>query len=364
MAAEANAAHRFVVRPGWLPILGERLGSLNALSPLQTNAPHVPPGGDRQLREAGILDLAGCLSPAYRPALEVLARPGCFVRLQLLFNRRIVEHTLFYPPGGKVAVTISPGAGGLQISHPAGTQDFVRMLSQWTGASRMIGLPYEAETSSEEALVLAALIDDRRRGLLGARAAGTSPNRPAAMAGMLADWIQSAPDEPFWLTAVVRRAVEGAPLESLSRVESALEGLLTARLISRCGSGFALTADTATLAERFQAPDRVLVLAAGILENGTRVRIGSTYAVQASVNDMLLVAPAGRIHFKTVAPARFLAYLERFLDAPEQHQRTMIEQDAAATTGTASTGFYCGECGALLEADCQFCTECGERVEP
>ena len=44
MAAEANAAHRFVVRPGWLPILGERLGSLNALSPLQTNAPHVPPG--------------------------------------------------------------------------------------------------------------------------------------------------------------------------------------------------------------------------------------------------------------------------------------------------------------------------------
>ena len=118
----------------------------------------VTPNSDI-LREKGIKDALGNLSPTFRRALSVLADPDGLVRIKIISDKQEKQWTVYFGKDltNRILYSILPDESFLV--DPFDLDDQLMSLRNWVGSSSIKNHSYELLCSQSEALVFASLFD-------------------------------------------------------------------------------------------------------------------------------------------------------------------------------------------------------------
>lgn len=309
-----------MLSPAALAWIGGAFQNKTRISPMSNLDPSSFTLQDREaLAGRGILDSKGVLNPVYYPALRELAAASAYCRVRYSAGTAVIERSTYFGPGGIVSIDNTPD--GLLIEYPAGSERYLEGLTQFTGASSLMNSELSVEMDYEPALVLATIIDMRRRDVLRsyADAAGGFVPRPYHLEDIL-QALTSATDNPRWLGTVVRRmkadaqADASGALPSLPRsaVEAALATLLPDVVAS--GSGWDLAGDAAAFASSFLVVDGIMHVQTGAEGSRGDFHAAECVFMQAGLHDIVCVdGGGGKVSIETISGARLQEFVRKFL---------------------------------------------------
>lgn len=290
---------RIEIRQSWLPLLERAVpGPKNILSPLHLRVAQQPDG---DVWRSGLFDPQGRLLPAYMPVMQMLANPLSLVDLQFTIGAYQQQVTLYYSQPGAAPVSMHNTQNGLILEYPAKINDIFVGVVQFSGDSLIGSLDVQLSLPYLEALALAGLIDLHRRQAARAFADVTAPSfRPVHLSD-LAGWLTRCPNNPQWLTAIIRKPDDPPPSSDV--LQSAVMRLAARGACRADGSGYLLSDMTMPVSDRLFWIDRVFSLSIARLNSGAPASVALMMAVQSGVNDVLrLEFAADEVAFAGVSP--------------------------------------------------------------
>lgn len=286
----------------------------NPVSPLglTPTAPVSPEASSAALR--GALEAADVPVEALQDTLAVLAAPTGACRVQV-GGARLVELTTFASSDGGPLLSLATESAGLRLQDPAPLDDHLVTLEHLIGSSAIRGVELEAELTVPEALVLAAILDERRAAVLRSLLDG----QPAAAVSLTPTAVRAAVAERatrvFWLTGVVVDWCLADAALSASAVHDALESL-AAKGFVRSGRHVELADDATELATRLLLVEKVVSLLR-VIPHGADVARSALNCLQFGVHDLLTVELVrDTVRLETVPANLLLGYLDTFLRDP------------------------------------------------
>lgn len=290
---------RMEIQQSWLPVLERAVpGPKNILSPLRLRVEQQPDSG---VWRSGLLDPQGRLLPAYAPLMQMLANPLSLVDLQFTIGTYQQQMTLYYSQPGAAPVSMHNTQNGLILEYPAKIKDIFLGVVQFSGDSMIGSLDVQLSLPYLEALTLAGLIDLHRRQVARAFADVTIPSFRAVHLSDLMDWLMHCPNNPQWLTAIIRKPND--PLPSPTVLQSAITRLAANGACRTDGSGCLLSDVTMPLSNRLWWIDRVFSLSVARLNSGAPASVALIMAIQSGVNDVLRVEfSADEVVFSGISP--------------------------------------------------------------
>lgn len=290
---------RIEIRQSWLPLLERAVsGPKNVLSPLQLRVAQQPDG---DVWRSGLLDPQGRLLPAYVPMMQMLANPLSLVDLQFTIGAYQQQVTLYYSQPGAAPVSMHNTQNGLILEYPAKIKDIFLGVVQFSGDSLIGSLDVQLALPYLEALALAGLIDLHRRQVARAFADVATPSFQAVHLSDLAGWLMRCPNNPQWLTAIIRKPDDPPP--SPDMLQPAVMRLAARGACRADGSGYLLSDMTMLLSDRLCWIDRVFSLSIARLNSGAPASVALMMAVQAGVNDVLRIEfTADEVVFTGISP--------------------------------------------------------------
>lgn len=329
---------RFMLRPEWMGGLGRLVGvPVNAVSPFNIGKePELTIGDIDELENKGILDSNGQISSSYQQIMRSMALARSFARVRLTGGEGLFEYITYSTDDSEDHFSLTTTQEGLEVCSSAPTAETIEMLKQYIGDSLIRGSSFEAEVSISEAVVLAALIDLRRKDILAALGGGSTYSIGEVSMEDLDQALNTQCEDAQWLLAVVNGLIDSAP-EALA-VEMAIKSLQTAGHIVKTASGIKLGRSLENLASRLPVIDKLLSLRSGLdLGSGQVVQVGFV-CVQSGVNDLLMIESlGGRIHFESVSPALVIEYVGHFLNRPEVLSSVIVRIEAGKPKKVAHT---------------------------
>ncbi len=302
---------RIEIRQSWLPLLERAVpGPKNILSPLHLRVAQQPDG---DVWRSGLFDPQGRLLPAYMPVMQMLANPLSLVDLQFTIGAYQQQVTLYYSQPGVAPVSMHNTQNGLILEYPAKTNDIFVGVVQFSGDSLIGSLDVQLSLPYLEALALAGLIDLHRRQAARAFADVTAPSFRAVPLSDLANWLMRCPNNPQWLTAIIRKPDDPPPSSDL--LQSAVMRLAARGACRADGSGYLLSDMTMPVSDRLFWIDRVFSLSIARLNSGAPASVALVMAVQSGVNDVLRIEfAADEVAFAGVSPRRLVEEVFFYLE--------------------------------------------------
>lgn len=302
---------RIEIRQSWLPVLERAVpGPKNILSPLQLRVAQQPDG---DVWRSGLFDPQGRLLPAYMPVMQMLANPLSLVDLQFTIGAYQQQVTLYYSQPGAAPVSMHNTQNGLILEYPAKIKDIFLGVVQFSGDSVIGSLDVQLSLPYLEALALAGLIDLHRRQAARAFADVTAPSFQPIPLSDLANWLTRCPNNPQWLTAIIRKPDDPPP--SWDLLQSAIMRLAARGACRAEGAGYLLSDMTMPVSDRLFWIDRVFSLSIARLNSGAPASVALIMAVQAGVNDVLRIEfAADEVAFTGVSPRRLVEEVFFYLE--------------------------------------------------
>lgn len=302
----------FAVLPG---IAGLVRREKSILSPLNVaGAAPLTPDQAGQLRQAGLLDSFGLVAVDAQPAFEALASARAYTRIHLTGFGLYLDYAVYFGAAeiGDASIAVLPQ--GLEVSFPANPTETVGKVEGLIGSCGQKTQEWEVSLPPLEALVLAALIDQRRRAVLRAIAddkpALPGPADPVALAHV----INSTAEVPQWLVSVVKN-ISGLPMPvSPVQLEPACKALVSKGLAWQDKQQIFPTQPQMMVADRLLVVANILSMdAANVNEQGA-VAAQRCTCLQAGLADVLHIELfEGQVHLQTIAPAQLLDMLRYYL---------------------------------------------------
>jgi len=283
----------------------------------------------------GVLDPGGNLNPACYAALKELAAATSYCRIRYSGGPALIEKTVYFSP--TVTVSIDNTPDGLLIECPARSEQALESLSQFVGTSRLVNSELSVELAYDEALLLATMIDMRRRDVLRAYAEGAPGFVPQAHSlDQIARAIESASDDPRWLASIVKSmkpstgtaaesGSDAAGLETGQRLKQILDNLVRAGLVVQGPGGFDLAGEPSVFASSFLIVEGILHVQTGAQGAGGEIQAAECVFVQAGMRDIVSTdGGGGTVSMETLSGALLQEYMRRFLSSPPVFSRRTV----------------------------------------
>jgi hypothetical protein len=353
---------QFTLKPELLGALGNLAREpLSTISPLNYGkGAAATPDQVRELAALGVCDSSGAILPANRAAVSCLARADAFTRIYLSTRSNITEYISYFGPDGLIT-GITNDAGMQIVTSPSQGDAILEGIRQIIGDSVYRSVPFNANLTPQETLVLAALIDLQRKEMLVKTAEGKAAEKiagtPAAVAAMLArpagnlQWFSSIFADLF------PKKIPGS-----GQIPALLNELAAKGHVVASGSAYTLPDETVILCRGHLLPTTVLTLTSGHVDSSGKVTIAGFSCFISGIHDFLSVDANGeKVELEATSGAGILEYLHVFLT-----DRTVLEkivpsiQQVNPLTGGARR--FCPACGTQLREGLKFCGNCGAKI--
>ena len=287
-----------------LPSLGKLLpGEKNLLSPLQLSFEQKATADE--IQATGLVDSEMEMKSEFKPVLQVLANPTSLVDLRISAGGQFQQFSLYYGDAGESPILLMNTFEDLLLEHPANTKGILDGLMNFSSDSLIASFDFQVALPNRQALVLAALIDLHRRTVARAFANLAKFNTQSVHAEEIADWIVNCPDDPQWITALIRQPDDHAT--TAAQLQADLNLLVRQGMCKASEQGYELSEPTSQVGNRLVLLDSFYTLDVARISSGGKVAVVSITALQAGVNDLLQIEfQGGEIQFVSLSPMAFL----------------------------------------------------------
>jgi hypothetical protein len=256
-------------------------------------------------------------------------------------------------------VSLTHRGKSIVIDDPAITSDIFSLIDQNTGHSGLLGVPFSARFSREEAVTLCVLLDLERTGQLMALAQETAPENM----GFELDQITARAmkkRETFQSLAFVYRSLLGIDAGAASGlVKEGLSRLVVKGTILKEGTKYCPAETLWLLSGRFPVIDSILTIEAMTIGDDKKVTAGRFISLQAGVNDLLYFESDGNeVAIRSITGLTLLELVSRFLSKPP-----LAALETGADRGVSGTSISsCPQCGSRIKPGQKFCNYCGSKI--
>lgn len=354
---------QFTLKPELLGALGSLVnGSLSTISPLNYGrGAAATPDQINELAALGVCDPAGAILPANRAAVSCLARADAFTRIYLSTPTNVMEYIAYFSPDGMITGVTNDG-GKQVVTSPSQGDAILEGIRQIIGDSVYRSVPFTANLTPQETLVLAALIDLQRKEMLLKTAEGTVAQKiagtPAAVAAMLArpagslQWFSSAFADLFPMK-----------IPTTIQIPALLQALAAKGQVVASGSAYTLPDETVILCRGHLLPTKVLTLTSGHADAAGKVTIAGFSCFISGIHDMLTVDANGdEVAMETASGAGVLEYLHAFLTDRAVLEKIGPSGQQVPKAAAGSAKRFCSSCGTPVREGLKFCGSCGAKI--
>ncbi len=320
----------------------------------------------KSLKEKGVIAAHGGISGEYTEAVDLLAECRTYTRIRFTNGPDIFEFLLCFSHDGEDTVSLTTTNEGLQIESPADITGMFEAVKQFTGDNLLVNCSFNYVTDHITALVMAALIDNYRKGLLKSFSGESDFEKGSYTSGDVLDMLKNTTEYPQWIAFIIK-SLSGDDLEvSEENVEKSLKALEAQGYAEESSSRYSIAGALEHVANRILIIDNIISLSIGKEDSESNVTVAGFTCLQSGVNDLLFLDESDDgISFNMVSSGELLDYVSHFLSESDPMKDVLpserkIKQD---TPDTDTEEFKCINCGKPLSEGARFCQSCGTPVK-
>ena len=282
-------------------------GEKSPLSPLHIpNPTELTFEQQNSLASSGLLQ-DGRLDEAAHRLLTTLGAATAFSRLRLSSPGGFLDEAIYFGEDGAETVQISNGPDGLTLASPGDAETLLARASEFTGSSARPVAPWAVELPPLEGLVLAGLLDLRRKAVIRALIDNQPVMPPPSDGQSIAAAINGLLGNAQWLAATVQNVCGLAGTPAPVQVQSALESLDGKHMVWQQGGNYFPLPEALQTADRFLITSTLLSLDLGHANSQGRVAFSRAAWLQSGVAEMLEIAQTvHQVRLETIPPSAVL----------------------------------------------------------
>jgi len=291
-----------LLTPQDLAYLGTQMTGWTDFSPFASLKANAEEADLDKMKAAGILDMAGKMTPAAREELETMARADACSRILIATPMGTMEKTVFFHEGKKLVADTN--AEGLTVTCPAPAEEFMNLCADLFSTSNLCTVPIDMTLTQAEMSVYLGLCDVVRRRIL------------EQLSGNARDYRKITPEQLWrsqavaWTNGLVRMAAAAMPGEVPDKEElaSAVRSLVEKGICEVQEGDVRLRGEALTAAANFMLVDSSVQIDRFILHAGKPMG-ERTFVMYAGLHDIWAMRPAGDVTMLRSISARALLFM-------------------------------------------------------
>ncbi|MBN2224830.1 MAG: zinc ribbon domain-containing protein [Deltaproteobacteria bacterium] len=336
---------------------GEKI-SLSPFLPPDDKAP-VSEEGRKALADTGVVTAGEKIGAKYKQTFSLLAGPTAFTWVIYGGIGPYNSFVIFFRD--KKSVCLFESGDSFRIQDPAPAAELLIMLNQYTGTSFFSASTAAEQLSFDEAAVLFAVIDLRRRQLLADILKG-APGDPSPMPlDVIAEWLSFGKQNRHWLVTRLREYLVPAAVPSRDAVAKALSALTKKRLVTEKDGKYIPSEAMEIVSNRFMILGNNLTIYSGRVGGDNEVTHLKIEVTGANQSDLMLweITDTDTVSVSFPSPLALTYMLSPFLDSPDFIKDIQGKPLAAAVE---TDEVPCKNCKMPIAPDSKFCKHCGRVV--
>jgi hypothetical protein len=333
-----------------------------SLSPFLTSESKAPvtEADKKALTDLGAITADGKINQKYKQTFSLLAKPASFSWVTYGGIGPYSSFIIFFHD--KKSVSLYETDNSFRIQDPAPTEELLIMLNQYFGTSFFSTSDANQVLSFDEAFVLFAMIDLRRRQLLIDIMENLQKKPSPISTKVVGEWLSLNNLNRHWFVARLKEYLEPADVPSADRITRALSGLAKKGLTAQKDGKYVPSATAEIAANRFLIFGNNLTLYSGRAAEDNEVNHLRIEVIGANLSDLMVweIADTDKIHISFPSPLALTFMLSAFLNSPDFIKDIQGKTLAAVKK---SDGLLCEKCKMPIAPDSKFCKHCGQVIK-
>lgn len=267
----------------------------------------------KHLTNMGVLNEEGLVSQDFSTIMTCISQPHAVVKLQFTGGVGLYQHNIYYNQTYDNSVSITLLSDEAILTDEVDSTSILDTLTQFIGRSNLKSLDFDCEFDTEEALVIAAIIDLERK--LCLRSLIDEIPYDQNLYGYNKIWrsINSTSTSIQWFVHIVNEVLGEYTTLNYRQVQDALERLVPKGLLKQKNGLYQLTDDLVFLANRMIINDNIISVSA-MKQIGQDVVVTGFSCVQAGIHDLVYLDYNGDdITFKTLSSEELISNIDFFI---------------------------------------------------
>lgn len=313
--------NEIVILESMLPRLAQTAGpEVNIISPWARDYNKLKAKAEENLieTEKQLFVSPGQLRQDLAETVDLLKRPTKYVRLRLNKGPLKLEHIIYscssHDSNSQLQVSLTLGEGKLTLRNPAPLDLIMVSLIEYWGDSSITSSSFRFKLKRAEALVLAALTDLHRRGIMADKSAMRTVSPSRFSFKQVDEALKQTPPDNQWLSAAFSTYMQWEPVLTEQALREALTSLEGSALAADEESNYRLIGEALSFANHFLLVEQALQLEAGVeTKAGTIIR-SDMLCLQGGLHENLYLEADGEFIIGESVSGHYLAsLLDRFL---------------------------------------------------
>lgn len=352
-------------------------GKRTAISPLESGTAPLSASQRDQLQQMGLINVQGHPTLRLNNILSVLGETGIAVDILCITGEGEIQYSSYFSSDASVAVLVKTEGASTTIYSAPSPEDVLRDLSVKMAPASAPSTGFEAEISSDEALVLAALIDQQRQSVMATIASQSADSIPPVVfyayevEQILQNYLKNLPSWP--VLALVSATTEPRNLQG-DAIGKVLSRLVTEGHLTRSGQGYIFQSAVHAYVGTLLQPEYYLMVTVHTLRTGTRTAEEEFLSIRFSNGIFSVIHrsdDADRLYMRSRTQDSILETLRQILINPRSFAVSLgipvgsgSPVPAPSPTPAPSSGSFCPACGAPAQPGAKFCGSCGASLAP
>ncbi|MDG6256954.1 MAG: zinc ribbon domain-containing protein [Methanomicrobiaceae archaeon] len=352
-------------------------GNRTAISPLESGT--APPNASQrdQLLQLGLINAQGQPTLRLNNILSVLGEAGISADILCITGEVEAQYTSYFSSDASVAVLVKTEGASTTIFPAPSPEDVTGDLCAKMGPAEAPSTGFRAEISPDEALVLAALIDQQRQSVTAMIASQSADSIPPVVfyayevEQILHNYLKNLPSWP--VLALVSAITEPHALTG-DAIGQVLSRLVTEGFLTRSGQGYifqnALHAYVGTLLR----PEYYLMVTVRTLRSGARTAEEECFSIRFTNGIFSAIhrsEDADTLYLRSRTQDSVMETLRQILINPRSFAMSLGIPSGSGSLASPptpatkpSSGEFCPACGVPAQPGAKFCRSCGAALSP
>jgi hypothetical protein len=351
-------------------------GKRTALSPLEPKTAPLNASQRNRLQQLGLINAQGQPTLRLNNILSVLGEAGIEIDIQCITAEAEIQYTSYFSSDASVAVLVKTEGASTTIFSAPSPEDVTGDLSVKMGPAEAPSTGFRAEFSPDEALVLAALIDQQRQSVMATGASQSPDSIPPVVfyahevEQILQNYLKNLPSWPVLALVSAMTEPRALPGDAIGQV---LSRLVTEGHLTRSGQGYIFQNTLHEYVGTLLQPEYYLMITVRTLESGARTAEEVFFSIRFSNGIFSAIHrsdDADTLYIRSRTQDSILETLRQILINPRSFAVSLALPAGSGSpvppspAPTPSSGRFCPACGAPAQPGAKFCGSCGAALAP
>jgi hypothetical protein len=351
-------------------------GKRTALSPLESGTAPLNASQRDQLQQLGLINAQGQPTLRLNNILSVLGEAGIAVDILSITGEGESQYTSYFSSDASVAVLVKTEGASTMIFSAPSPEDVLGDLRMKMGPAPPPSAGFRTDLSPDEALVLAALIDQQRQSVMATGASQSPDSVPPVVfyahevEQILQNYMKNPPSWPVLALVSAMTEPRALPGDAIGQV---LSRLVTEGHLTRSGQGYIFQNTLHEYVHTLLQPEYYLMITVHTLNTGAWTAEDEFFSIRFSNGIFSAIrrnGDAATLYIGSRTQDSIMETLGRILINPRSFA---VSLGLPAGPGspvppspapTPSSGSFCPACGSPAQPGAKFCRSCGAALAP